>query len=263
MQILYRTNLSNKEELVSAKKYFSVVQNRTAIQPASQVVGRYSVLPFYRELEEDLLILGSRLINSYREHCYIANFDYYWDLLELTPATYFNLSDIPDWGGPFVVKGRTNSRKLNWNSQMFARNKSEAINIALDLLQDSLISEQGVIVRDYCPLVKLEEGLNGLPVVNEWRLFFYKETIISYGHYWQNFTDITLPLFTQEALNFAQDIAKKVSSYTSFYVLDIAEKADGGWTLIEVNDGQMSGLNGQDPDLFYRNLKELTCPSSK
>ena len=43
-----------------------VVFNRAAIPPDSLVICRYSCLPFYRELEKDIVQLGSRLINSFR-----------------------------------------------------------------------------------------------------------------------------------------------------------------------------------------------------
>ena len=37
----------------------------------------------------------------------------------------------------------------------------------------------------------------------------------------------------------------------------MGQKEDGGWTVIELNDGGMSGLSGIDPDSFYERLESL------
>ena len=65
---------------------------------------------------------------------------------------------------------------------------------------------------------------------------------------------VTVPPIGDDGLKFADKIAEIASYYTTFFVLDIAEKRDGGWILIEMNDGQMSGLSMNDPDIFYKNL---------
>lgn len=40
-----------------------------------------------------------------------------------------------------------------------------------------------------------------------------------------------------------------------FYTVDLAEKEDGSWMIIETGDGQVSGMSeGQNYDAFYRAL---------
>jgi hypothetical protein len=39
-------------------------------------------------------------------------------------------------------------------------------------------------------------------------------------------------------------------------VLDVAEKENGEFVLIEINDGQMSGLSCCNPEELYLNLKK-------
>jgi len=254
--ILYRASSFNNDERLWAKYSFDVYEYRSHIPNNSTVIGRYSVLPNYKELETDLKTFGSKLINSYEEHRYIADFDYYWDVEEFTPKTYFQFADIPQKGGPFVVKGKTNSKKLDWNTKMFAKTKTDAINIGCDLLQDSMISEQGVIVRDFVEFKKLDEKLNGLPVIEEWRFFFYKNTMVRYGNYWETFSDKVSTKIPEGGLKFSQQIADIISQRVNFFVLDIAQKVDGSWMLIEVNDGQMSGLQNISPERFYAKLIE-------
>jgi hypothetical protein len=59
----------------------------------------------------------------------------------------------------------------------------------------------------------------------------------------------------EEALSFADEVARIASRHVRFFVLDIAEMEHGGWTLIEINDGQTSGLSENDPHELYGNLK--------
>ena len=46
----------------------------------------------------------------------------------------------------------------------------------------------------------------------------------------------------------------KIGNKSNFYVIDVAQKQDGNWTVIELNDGSMSGLSCNDPELLYGNL---------
>ena len=41
---------------------------------------------------------------------------------------------------------------------------------------------------------------------------------------------------------------------TNFFVMDIARTAEGKWIIIELNDGQQSGLSNVDPEELYSNL---------
>lgn len=250
--ILYREDQTNLEEETVASRHFEVLCSRVGISN-SLVIGRYSVLPFYKELELDLEIQSSRLINSFAQHQYVANFDYYEDLKHLTPKTYFNLADVPKDGGPFVVKGRTNSRKFDWERKMFAPTYQDAARIVWELeMDDALVREQGAIIREFVPLKVLEVGINGLPFANEWRFFFYKRDILCFEFYWTIAEQ--RGEMDADGIAFAQEVGKIASQRVNFFVVDIAEKASGGWVLIELNDGQMSGLSGCDPELLYRNL---------
>jgi hypothetical protein len=251
--ILFRKDLDTEGELSVAKQYFDVIESRCQIPPNSLVIPRYSALPFYKELEFDTTYQKSMLINSYREHSYIADFLYYWDIEELTPKTYFQLDAVPDTG-PFVVKGVTNSRKFQWKELMFAPDRKKAIQIACELQKDSLLSQQQIIVRDFIPLKTLETGVTGVPFSNEWRFFCYRDTILSYGFYWS--CSETSGTLAQEGIDLVKKVIDKVKENVNFYVVDIAETAAGGWIVIEMNDGSMSGLSENDPDVLYKSLKE-------
>lgn len=252
--ILFRKDIDSEEEFEIAKNYFNVVESRMEIKD-SLVIPRYSALPFYKELENDLEYYNSKLINSYKQHKYIADFEYYNNIEDLTPKTYFKLDEVPD-GGPYVVKGKTNSRKFDWNTMMFAKDRRRAIEIACDLRKDSMIQQQDVIVREYVPLKKLDEGVNGLPFSNEWRFFCLGNNILSLGFYWT--ISETIGEMDNIGFGLVEEVIKRVKDKVNFFVVDIAEKENGGWIVVELNDGSMSGLSNNDPNLLYNNLAAVT-----
>lgn len=257
--ILFRINNDNTEELKIAQKYFHVEFSRVGLFNKT-IIGRYSVLPYYFELESDLEKQYSILINKYWNHKYIADFKYYYDIEDVTPKTYFSSVDIPR-DIPFVVKGKTNSRKSQWDTMMFASNANEAIDIACRLQADLLIGQQDIIFREYTPLVTYEIGINGQPFTNEWRVFFLFGELVSYGYYWSIAKCAEDPpgllSFQKDGLELAKNVANRIKSKAPFVAIDVAEKQTGDWTVIEINDGQMSGLSMIDAEMFYFNLKRL------
>lgn len=251
MKLLFRQSLSELNELEAAQKYFSVVPIRTHCWN-ELVIGRYSCLPYYLELEKDLNNFGCNLINSYVAHCYIANFYWYNDVKQYTFKTWndSNFHNAPE--GRYVVKGKTNSRKMRWNSHMFANSKHEAANIAAELMSDPLIGPQGIIYREYEPLETFETGLNGLPMTNEFRFFFLGDKLVDFGYYWGIAEENRS--CSQDFIDFAKLVAQEISKHCTFFVLDIAKTVTGELRLVEVNDGQMSGLSWIPPLRFYENL---------
>lgn len=253
--ILFRSSSDTVDELLIAEKYFDVLTSRTKCNN-NLVVGRYSVLPYYKELVEDLSSNGSILINSYANHSYIANMVWLNDLEGLTPQTWddYNFPNAPE--GRYVVKGKTNSRKFKWDTEMFAHNKKQACEIANTLAGDSLIGPQSIVYRKYIPLVEVERGINQLPFTMEFRFFFYRTTLLTCGYYW-SIAEKTDFKVEPSMVKFANMCAEKISDYTNFFVLDIAIGEDGHYHLIEVNDGQMSGLSECNPDELYSNLRKV------
>lgn len=241
-------------ESLLAEKYLPVYSFRTEIPPNSLVVGRYSCLPFYDELVKELNLKNSILVNSLSEHNYIADIcQWYEDVKEFTPKTY------TEWGhlttGQWIVKGKTHSRKSHFNTHMYADSKESLIKVVRNLLDDPTISQNGLVVRDYIPLKRLDTGINGIPIVKEWRLFYYKTKLLTNGFYWGSMIEEDIGKIPKEGEEFANEVAKIISLKTNFFVLDIAEKEDGGYILIEINDGQQSGLSLCNPDELYANLK--------
>lgn len=256
--VLMRKSLGEENEIEVAAKYFPVFESRTLCYE-NLVIPRYSCLPYYEELEADLFFRESYLLNTYRQHRWIANFEYYSTVKDFTPKTWSEREFLhaSDDDGPFIVKGKTNSRKHNWKDMMFAKDKRTAVMVANDLYRDSLIGGQGIIFRKYVPLKTLEVGANELPFSMEYRLFFYKRKLLADGYYWSTAEDAENQVVPDKVIEFGKFLAVLVSKHTNFFVLDIAETQDDELILIEINDGSMSGLSECRADDLYRNLKKV------
>lgn len=262
--ILYRESVGGPEEVRHAEDYFRVYRTRCQVPCNSIVFGRYSVLPFYRELEEDLAHSNSQLINSYNQHLYVADLkNWYQDLHDITPKTYFSLEEFkrsvsPDDPRSWVLKGETNSAKHAWWTHMFAPTAADVDKVYSNLSKDSLIGTQDIYIREYEPLVQLGTKVDGRPVTQEYRFFCLYGVIVVDGFYWsEDFDEVRdnhpAPLFASPTLvRFVKDtVLPRIYDKVNFVVVDVGITQDGRPRVIELNDGQMSGLSMCDPGEFY------------
>ena len=217
-------------------------------------------MPFYKELENDLWLVKSEMINNFREHRYVADMsNWYGDFRGITPRTWFRMEDVPGDAGPFVLKGETNSRKHLWDTHMYAADKKAAQQVMFRLMDDSLITYQGICIREYVPLKKFFDGIRGMPITEEYRFFFYKNTVLCGGYYWsshvEDFEDGP-PSVDDVPPGFLQEIIERVNGAIPFYVVDVARTESGDWIVVELNDGQQSGLSENDPEVLYSSLRQ-------
>ena len=256
-RILYRNDVDWRQEEQAARKYFDCINSRMLINSGDLIIPRFSALPFYKEQEYDINYVGAKLINSYMEHLYIADLgNWIWDLSDYTPKTWINLHDIPE-EGPFFLKGETNSKKYQFKTHCYAKNKKEAIEVHSRLCEDSLISQQRIYIREFIPLKTYMIGLQGLPITKEFRFFCYKERVLSGGYYWSSHVSELpeVPKISEVPTEFLNKITNIISDHSNFYVIDVAETESGEWIVIELNDGSCSGLSENDPDEMWGNLK--------
>jgi hypothetical protein len=257
MIVWYRNYSDDRDEFEALQRSSCPYTERLVrIPPNSLVVGRYSVLPYYQDLELELAIDNSRFINSWTQHRYVADIrNWYQDLIGFTPQTWTTWHDLPE--ASFVLKGLTNSRKHSWDTMMFAATRADVTRVAGELLKDQMIGDQGLVVRRYIPLRRFDTAINGLPITNEWRCFYSGTQLLSCGYYWSNFEECkpydTLP---DEAVALLNKVAPIVAKHINFWVVDIAETDNGDWIVIELNDGQMSGLSMIDPLSFYETMRD-------
>jgi hypothetical protein len=263
--ILYRDFDCGSHEIAAASKYFDLTNSRMDIRSGDLVIGRYSVLPFYREQERDIQLAGAHLINSYQQHQYVADLrQWYPDLEGLTPKTWFDSQSMMEdpYQGPYVVKGMTNSRKDLWHTHMFAPTKADAIQVAIRLQQDTLIGQQPIVFRQYLPLKEYDRSILNAPIAYEWRFFFAYQELLCGAWYWSSYINETkpVPLPCRVPGKFLEQVIERIGGKVNFVVVDVAELADGSFTVVELNDGQMSGPSENDLDILYRRLREVVQP---
>lgn len=251
-----------QSELEVAQKHLLVIGSRMKVLPGQLVIGRYSVLPFYKELEEDIKYVGGKLINTYRQHRYIADLqNWYADLARFTPETWNNIASVPDDCGRVVLKGETNSRKERWKTHMFANNKQEAIDVFMRLNDDGFIQGQNIYIRKFVDLVTLTKSpITDQPITLEYRFFCCDGKILTSGFYWSNFMEDVKEQLTVstpvEATELVEKVLLEIDDKARFVVVDVAQTKSGQWVLIELNDGQMSGLSENNPDELYKALSD-------
>lgn len=265
-KVLYINRWIAPEEVSVAANHLPVLTSRMAIPRGSIVIPRYGLLPHYKEWVQDLELIDSKLINSHSQHLWVADIKEWaledGELFGLTPKTYTSRWDrLPQ--GSYVVKGSTNSMKQEWNSKMFAEKKEDVTKIISILSGDSMIKNQDIVVREYIPLRKLDEGINDLPITNEWRTIWIvndgEPVMLSKGFYWQaSHPEVECKAeWNEAAMELAKIAASRISHRINFFSIDLAQKDNGDWIIIEINDGGMSGLCGCDPEEFYRNLSNI------
>lgn len=142
---------------------------------------------------------------------------------------------------------------------MFAKDKAAAIAVAGRLMDDSLFVHQDIIAREYVPLELAEEGsygFNGLPITTEHRFFVLNGVPIAQGFYWSSHVaDLKkTPSPTAVPETFLLKAIERLKPHANFFALDVGLTAKGDWIVIEINDGQMSGLSECTPDALYSGL---------
>ena len=260
--ILYRGDDFEQYELEAAQAAgFKITNSRMSLDPFDLVVPRYSALPFYKELEHDVTVAGGKLINSYKQHRYVADLaNWYQDLEAFTPKTWFRPSDVPmDEPGSFILKGETNSKKFLFAEMMYAPDRSQVGRVLARLQDDSLIGQQNIYVRQYEPFYTYKRGLHGLPVTREFRFFAAYGQILSGGFYWSSHIDelreagVPESEFDPETVpkDFLAKVLARIGNNVTFVCVDVAELTQDNWRVVELNDGQMAGLSENDPKVLY------------
>jgi len=267
--ILYRESELAPGELAAMHRHFKCTKLRADIQPGNLVIGRYSVLPFYQEQAEEVEAQGGRLINSVGQHRYVADLGaWYPDLDGYTFPTWESLESTPKGQAPFVLKGQTNSMKHLWKSHMYAATWEDAVQVYGRLIQDALIGTQRVYIRKYVHLETLGATVTGLPITYEFRVFVLFGKVVNISFYWGSFAEDldripTKPYATHIPSDWLEGAIARVSDHIPFFTIDVACDVNGQWWVVELNDGQMAGLNGADPEEFYARLAEHVEPMCK
>lgn len=204
------------------------------------------------------------LINSPEEYVnthYLPN--WYQHAEGITPKTKWSNSvpskeEITDMlkefgSEPVIVKDYVKSRKHEWYKSCYIENAAETEK-ALQVV-DSFIKgqgadlNQGIVLREFINLESIGfHEKSGMPISNELRLFIFNYKVICTIGYWDGKGINEYPEFVGEVL----EKLKNVKS--NFFTVDIAKKCSGEWIIMELGDGQVSGLQDYEVERFYKNF---------
>jgi len=156
---------------------------------------------------------------------------------------------------PIIVKDFVKSRKHEWHDACFIPNASKTqraekvVEKFLELQEEDL--NEGLAFREFIKFKPLtEHPRSGMPLTEEFRLFFLNGKEIFSSEYWEEgeYQRAEIPH------EFFQEIAENIPS--NFFTMDIAQTEKGDWLIIELGDGQVSGLPEKaDVRGFYQSLK--------
>ena len=221
--------------------------------------------PQYRVLHEALVAKDVRLINDpdqYRHAHYLP--ESYPVIEGLTPRSIWLTGDLgidrimealtPFGDGPIIVKDFVKSRKHEWAEACFIPSAADREAVArvvarfLELQGDDL--NEGLVFREFVEFEPVGvHPKSGMPLTEEYRVFWLDAQPMICSPYWEGGEYSK----TYPPLELFAGVAAAVRS--RFFTMDLARQRDGGWMIVEVGDGQVSGLPREsDADRFYEAL---------
>lgn len=215
----------------------------------------------YENFYNLLLEKGIQLINSPKEYVkYHLLPGWYRDFEGLTTFSVWsesnNIEDIlkiaDSLTGTFVVKDYVKSRKHEWYDACFIKDikdEKESGRILRNFInRQGENFEGGVVLRKYESLKSI--GIHkesGMPISEEYRIFVFKGEILVADNYWSENEEVNI---SEDEYMWIESIASRIES--NFVTIDLARKADGNLIIMEMGDGQVSGLQQIDAYEFYR-----------
>jgi hypothetical protein len=210
----------------------------------------------YALLYNALLTKNYKLINSPTEYqnCHYLP-DSYKFICGYTPKTIWLkvenqqvnydqvFNDIATFGNsPLIVKDFVKSQKHYWNTACYipsggGKDKIKSVIEKFVELQNKDLNE-GLVIREFVELNDLTtHSKSGMPLKQEYRLFFLKGQLLGCYDYWD---EGEYSADEHPPLDIFKDIAKNIES--NFFSMDIAKTKNCEWIIIELGDGQVSGL---------------------
>jgi hypothetical protein len=253
---LYERSMLDTGELdaVRTATPWMPMESILGVRAGDLVIARHYTWPWPRRLDRDLAAIGAHALNAARDYDYCDNpMRWATDLGDLTPETWEDFSLLPD-RGPFFLKG-PKADKGRWD-RCYAETRAEAITLRRELQRDTGMRGEHIVARRYVPLERLGDGLGGVPPAVEFRLFVLDGRVVSRGFYWPP-DDCETPPPSPEVIPeaFVERAIARVGSVDGraprWYALDVARTTTGDWVVVEINDGQRSGLSENDPRALY------------
>lgn len=222
----------------------------------------------YKALYGQLLYLGYQLINGPTQYVNCHHFpEYYKHISEHTSKAWWSgpwsehpyskkgeetfWEPVRSMLGDIIIKDYVKSEK--GNPDLFIL-KRELTNDEFNERVQKFVEARGKLFNKGLVFKAVENLKKYEGQTNEWRLFFLNKKLIISN---QN-SDTPVRVFapSDDIMIEMEKIAKLIDS--NFFTIDIAQKEDGSWMILELGDGQVSGLPlAGDALSFYGNMRKI------
>lgn len=218
----------------------------------------------YDLLYEALLSRGLRLINTPDQYAHTLYLPETLDILgDQTPRTLWFHTDgavqmpmvmdllLPFEGRPVVLRDFVHALNHHWDTACYI--PSSADRAAVERTMERFIALQGRPVggwmfREYVPLTPLDDQPALPPHSLEYRIVYLDAEPLATLQYWDTSYEGEAPPLAGFA-----DIARHIQS--RFFTLDIAQREDGTWLVIDVGDAQTASLLAhEDARAFFQSI---------
>ncbi len=252
----FHSLLLNFEDLVSRDQMHLATKKIFAAESTTDLIYRGWMLTpnQYSYLYEELLNKNYKLINDPYQY---QNCHYLPDSLrfisDFTPLTVYQKINTENdieilikkakvfENKAVIIKDYVKSEKHDWDTACYINNASDynklksSIGNLIDLRGKHF--NEGVVVREFVELNDLAiHSKSGMPLTEEYRLFFFKHELKGLYDYWE---EGTYAAEKPEVSKFV-DMAKTINS--NFFSMDIARQKNGELIIVELGDGQVAGL---------------------
>ncbi len=254
------------DECDSAKAIRRIIKSNT---DQTSVYRGWMMTPAnYGKLYNSLITKGQKLINSPAQYKHCHYLPQWIDLFPgLTPDSAWIEEDKLDGSMDLImskiqsleclsciVKDYVKSEKHKWKEACFIPDTSDrkhieqVVNRFRQLRGNNL--EGGLVFRKFEQFKSLvSHSKSNMPLTKEYRLFVLDGKIIYWVNYWEegNYNEEEPPVA------FFAELATRAKS--RFFSMDIAQTTDGKWLVVELGDGQVTGIpDNADAKLFYSSL---------
>jgi hypothetical protein len=223
--------------------------------------------PQYRRLYEALSARNIRLINDPEQYRHGHHLPENYPVIRAhTPRSVWVsgaldmdriLEALVSFGdGPVIVKDFVKSRKHEWAEACFIPSASDreavqrVVGRFLELQGDDL--NGGLVFREFVEFEPVGvHPRSGMPLTEEYRAFWLDGCPVFSSPYWAEWEyGVSGPPWDRFA-----GAAAAVRS--RFFTMDLARRRDGDWMIVELGDGQVSGLPRESDALrYYEALSE-------
>ena len=154
--------------------------------------------------------------------------------------------------GSYIVKDYVKSRKHEWYDACYIKNievhgeTERIIKNFIDRQDSNLLG--GVVLRKFIDLKA--DGFHEksrMPISEEYRVFICKGKVLIIDNYWQADNNVKL---SDDEVQWIKNQAQKIKS--NLVTMDLARKTDDKLIIMELGDGQVSGLQQINPEMFYK-----------